>query len=49
MIVEFNTNKGRKSSPVIKNNNHTVWVEIKNKEGKKIIKRHKIKHIVVVK
>jgi hypothetical protein len=47
MTCEFNTNKGRQSSDIVKINKKTVWVKVKDKNGNdKIIKRHVKKHFV---
>ena len=47
MTCEFNTNKGRQSSDIVKLNKKTVLVKVKDKNGNdKTIKRHVKKHFV---
>ena len=46
--AEFNIGKRRHSGDVVKENDLTVWVKIHINFQKNIIKRHKIKHEVVI-
>jgi len=47
--AEFNIGKNRHSGEVLKENNLTIWVKININFVSNIIKRHKIKHNVVMK
>lgn len=45
MIATYDIGTGRRSSEVVKHNGKTIWV--KAPDGKKLIKRHKVKHNVI--